>query len=403
MLKFSNIQSYTRIAIVASAATVISAALNFLYNVIVGRYLGPEAFGLLASLMSILGIFTIGTSGFQIATAKEIAKNKTDKSLVFIDRWTLKIISFGFISVLIFLVASPLIAKLLNTSIFISTSICLGGLAASLFSIAIGRLQGASKFIEWQFWGVAATVLKLLGGLVLALLGLSIFFFPVSLALIALVTAFLIIYRTRNYGNVNLRFRSSAVLSSSISMTLLWIITQFDIVFARSQFSTQESGLYAAAATISKSIPIAVGLAGAIMLPKVAKKTHEGKTSNKEILSLALTSFFIGLAMALVAVFLRVPIISNLFGAQYSGAIEILLIASISAIPWCVTVALVQARLGSHERQVSVVLAIGTIGSILCAYLFATDLDILITISGITGLVMALWLLSLNRIKIGVK
>jgi len=403
MLKFSNIQSYTRIAIVASVATVISAALNFLYNVIVGRYLGPEAFGLLASLMSILGIFTIGTSGFQIATAKEIAKNKSDKGLVFLDRWTLKIISFGLISVLIFLVTSPLIAKLLNTSIFISTSICLGGLAASLFSIAIGRLQGASKFIEWQFWGVAATVLKLLGGLVLALLGLSVFFFPVSLAIIALVTAFLIIYRTRNYGNVNLRFRSSAVLSSSISMTLLWIITQFDIVFARSQFSTQESGLYAAAATISKSIPIAVGLAGAIMLPKVAKKTHEGKTSNKEILSLALISFFIGLVMALVAVFLRVPIISNLFGAQYSGAIEILLIASISAIPWCVTVALVQARLGSHERQVSVVLAIGTISSILCAYLFATTLDILITISGITGLVMALWLLSLNRIKIGVK
>jgi O-antigen/teichoic acid export membrane protein len=403
MLKFSNIQSYTRIAIVASVATVISAALNFLYNVIVGRYLGPEAFGLLASLMSILGIFTIGTSGFQIATAKEIAKNKSDKGLVFLDRWTLKIISFGLISVLLFLVASPLIAKLLNTSIFISTSICLGGLAASLFSIAIGRLQGASKFIEWQFWGVAATVLKLLGGLVLALLGLSVFFFPVSLAIIALVTAFLIIYRTRNYGNVNLRFRSSAVLSSSISMTLLWIITQFDIVFARSQFSTQESGLYAAAATISKSIPIAVGLAGAIMLPKVAKKTHEGKTSNKEILSLALISFFIGLVMALVAVFLRVPIISNLFGAQYSGAIEILLIASISAIPWCVTVALVQARLGSHERQVSVVLAIGTISSILCAYLFATTLDILITISGITGLVMALWLLSLNRIKIGVK
>jgi O-antigen/teichoic acid export membrane protein len=403
MLKFSNIQSYTRIAIVASVATVISAALNFLYNVIVGRYLGPEVFGLLASLMSILGIFTIGTSGFQIATAKEIAKNKSDKGLVFLDRWTLKIISFGLISVFLFLVASPLIAKLLNTSIFISTSICLGGLAASLFSIAIGRLQGASKFIEWQFWGVAATVLKLLGGLVLALLGLSVFFFPVSLAIIALVTAFLIIYRTRNYGNVNLRFRSSAVLSSSISMTLLWIITQFDIVFARSQFSTQESGLYAAAATISKSIPIAVGLAGAIMLPKVAKKTHEGKTSNKEILSLALISFFIGLVMALVAVFLRVPIISNLFGAQYSGAIEILLIASISAIPWCVTVALVQARLGSHERQVSMVLAIGTISSILFAYLFATTLDILITISGITGLVMALWLLSLNRIKIGVK
>jgi O-antigen/teichoic acid export membrane protein len=403
MLKFSNIQSYTRIAIVASVATVISAALNFLYNVIVGRYLGPEAFGLLASLMSILGIFTIGTSGFQIATAKEIAKNKSDKGSVFLDRWTLKILSFGLISVLIFLVASPLIAKLLNTSIFISTSICLGGLAASLFSIAIGRLQGASKFIEWQFWGVAATVLKLLGGLVLALLGLSVFFFPISLALIALVVAFLIIYRTRNFGNVNLRFRSSAVLSSSISMTLLWIITQFDIVFARSQFSTQESGLYAAAATISKSIPIAVGLAGAIMLPKVAKKTHEGKTSNKEILSLALISFFIGLVMALVAVFLRVPIISNLFGAQYSGAIEILLIASISAIPWCVTVALVQARLGSHERQVSMILSIGTISSILCAYLFATTLDILITISGITGLVMALWLLSLNRIKIGVK
>jgi O-antigen/teichoic acid export membrane protein len=403
MLKFSNMQSYTRIAIVASAATVISAALNFLYNVIVGRYLGPEAFGLLASLMSILGIFTIGTSGFQIATAKEIAKNKTDKGSVFLDRWTLKILSFGLISVLIFLVASPMIAKLLNTSIFISTSICLGGLAASLFSIAIGRLQGASKFIEWQFWGVAATVLKLLGGLVLALLGLSVFFFPISLALIALVVAFLIIYRTRNFGNVNLRFRSSAVLSSSISMTLLWIITQFDIVFARSQFSTQESGLYAAAATISKSIPIAVGLAGAIMLPKVAKKTHEGKTSNKEILSLALISFFIGLVMALVAVFLRVPIISNLFGAQYSGAIEILLIASISAIPWCVTVALVQARLGSHERQVSMILAIGTISSILCAYLFATTLDILITISGITGLVMAIWLLSLNRIKIGVK
>ena len=402
MLKTSNFSAYTKIAFVASIATVISAVLNFLYNVIVGRYLGPDSFGLLASLMSILGIFTIGTSGFQIATAKQIAKNKTDKSLHLFDPWTVKIISFGVISVLIFLLFSPFIARLLNTSIYISTSICLGGLAASLFSVAIGRLQGASKFVEWQLWGVFATVLKLLGGLILALLGLSVFFFPISLALIALVVAFLIIYRTRTYGKVNLRFRSSAVISSSISMTLLWIITQFDIIFSRSQFSMNESGLYAAAATLSKSIPVAVGLAGAIMLPKIAKKTHEGKTSNKEILSLALVSFSIGSLMVLVAILFRVPLILNLFGAQYSGATEILLLSAVSSIPWCVTVALVQALLGSHEKQVSVILAIGTIGSIACAYVFASTLDILITISGVTGLAMAVCLLSLNRTKNGV-
>ena len=402
MLKISNFSAYTKIAFVASVATVISAVLNFFYNVIVGRYLGPDSFGLLASLMSILGIFTIGTSGFQIATAKEIAKNKTDKSLLLFDRWTVKIISFGVISVLIFLLFSPVIARLLNTSIYISASICLGGLTASLFSVAIGRLQGASKFVEWQLWGVFATLLKLLGGLILALLGLSVFFFPISLALIALVVAFLIIYRTRTYGKVNLRFRSSAVISSSISMTLLWIITQFDIIFSRSQFSMNESGLYAAAATLSKSIPVAVGLAGAIMLPKVAKKTHEGKTSNKEILSLALVSFSIGSLMVLVAILFRVPLILNLFGSQYSGATEILLLSAISSIPWCVTVALVQALLGSHEKQVSVILAIGTIGSIACAYVFASTLDILITISGVTGLAMAVCLLSLNRTKNGV-
>ena len=402
MLKISNFSAYSKIAFVASIATVISAVLNFLYNVIVGRYLGPDSFGLLASLMSILGIFTIGTSGFQIATAKEIAKNKTNKSLLLFDRWTVKIISFGVISVLIFLLFSPFIARLLNTSIYISTSICLGGLAASLFSVAIGRLQGASKFVEWQLWGIFATVLKLLGGLILALLGLSVFFFPISLALIALVVAFLIIYRTRTYGKVNLRFRSSAVISSSISMTLLWIITQFDIIFSRSQFSMNESGLYAAAATLSKSIPVAVGLAGAIMLPKIAKKTHEGKTSNKEILSLALVSFSIGSLMVLVAILFRVPLILNLFGAQYSGATEILLLSAVSSIPWCVTVALVQALLGSHEKQVSVILAIGTIGSIAFAYVFASTLDILITISGVTGLAMAVCLLSLNRTKNGV-
>jgi O-antigen/teichoic acid export membrane protein len=403
MLKFSNIKTYTRIAIVASVATAISAALNFLYNVIVGRYLGPESFGLLASLLSILGIFTIGTSGIQIATAKEITKNDSGKSLKLIDPWTLKIIFIGLTSVVFFLLASPFIAQILNTSILNSSSILLGGLSASLFSVALGRLQGGSRFIEWQIWGFVGTFFKLLVGSLMVLLGLSVFYFPISLALIGLIIAILIINRTRDLGKVDLRLRSSAVLTSSISMTLLWIITQFDIVFARSQFSTQESGLYAAAATISKSIPIAVGLAGAIMLPKVAKKTHEGKTSNKEILNLAIVSFLIGLAMALVAVFLRRPIISNLFGAQYTGAIEILLLAAISAIPWCVTIALVQARLGSHERQVSMVLAIGTISSILCAYLFASTLDILIIISGITGLVMALWLLSLNRIKIGVK
>jgi len=402
MLKISNFSAYTKIAFVASVATVISAVLNFFYNVIVGRYLGPDSFGLLASLMSILGIFTIGTSGFQIATAKEIAKNKTGKSLLLFDRWTVKIISFGVISVLIFLLFSPFIARLLNTSIYISASICLSGLAASLFSVAVGRLQGASKFVEWQLWGVFSTLLKLLGGLILALLGLSVFFFPISLALIALVVAFLIIYRTRTYGKVNLRFRSSAVISSSISMTLLWIITQFDIIFSRSQFSMNESGLYAAAATLSKSIPVAVGLAGAIMLPKVAKKTHEGKTSNKEILSLALVSFSIGSLMVLVAILFRVPLILNLFGSQYSGATEILLLSAISSIPWCVTVALVQALLGSHEKQVSVILAIGTIGSIACAYVFASTLDILITISGVTGLAMAVCLLSLNRTKNGV-
>jgi hypothetical protein len=64
-----------------------------------------------------------------------------------------------------------------------------------------------------------------------------------------------------------------------------------------------------------------------------------------------------------------------------------------------VTVALVQALLGSHEKQVSVILAIGTIGSIACAYVFASTLDILITISGVTGLAMAVCLLSLNRTK----
>ena len=399
----NELKIFSKIATIASLSTALSAILNFFYNVFVGRFLGPEKFGLLASLISIVGILTIGSSGFQVATARAIATNKVTKKYQMFDNWTKKTLFIGLVSFFVLLVLAFFIGHLLNTSYLTASSISISGLSALIFAISIGRLQGSNKIIEWQFWGIFATFLKLSFAGFLIFFNASLGFFVVSLSLIAIFTSLIILYRTKNLGSVQLKVLSHSVLTSSVSMALLWFITQVDISIVRIKYSETEAGLFAAASTISKSIPLAVGLIGAILLPIIAKKNHERESTDKDIKNLALTSLILSSIMSLIAILISQPLMLALFGSKFIGSENYLWKLAVTSIPWAIAMSLVQARLGSHSGQVSVILLISTVIQVVSFVFLAKSIDQIIIISGVVATILIILIFSISNSKIGVK
>ena len=122
---------------------------NYLYNLLLGRLLGPEAFADAAILVTLLLVLSFAAMTFQLGTARFIALLSEEKQPVFlnsIQKWSLR---FGLVLGCIFIVFSSFMQEVFQTSS--QAMFVVFGLSVPLYfvmSINRGIYQGKEQLIN---------------------------------------------------------------------------------------------------------------------------------------------------------------------------------------------------------------------------------------------------------------
>ena len=272
-----------------------ASGLNYLYHLLIGRMLGPEQYGVLGSLFAIIYFVTFASATFNKVLSKFSAefqgRNQINLLTRLIQQAFYKIIYYGFILFLIYIMISKYIANFMHLK-SISGVIIVGaiGYFSLIQSILNGALNGLQKFVWQNLSGVTSILIKLVLGVLFVYLGFGVngalagiligALFSIGLSYYVLRKIFRKKERIKLYKKRIYRFAIPVILSA-IFPTLLITVDQ---VLVKHFFTSIQAGYYAAAGMIAKIIWFGSGFLLGALFPKIVKLNTEKKDISKLLL-----------------------------------------------------------------------------------------------------------------------
>jgi len=313
-------------------ATSVTNLINFLYNIVMGRMLGPSEYGVLVSITSLL--YISGTIGATIQTT--LAKNSSSylangdlnkvRILFYLITKRLFIITvIIFIIILIFINQITAFLKLnsIYPLIFLGIMIVVG----SLVAIGKGVLQGTQNFKSFGIISILEVLLKLGLGVILVYIGFKSGGAIFGLMLATLFSYFFILIPLRKIlwkkdnkaidDKINLKKFYKNISLILISTILISILSYIDIVLVKHFFTSYETGQYSAAAQIGRIILFFPGAISIVIFPRLSEKF----TKKESVRNTVIKSFVIILAVSVVFLifyyFFPKLVIEIIYGKQY--------------------------------------------------------------------------------------
>ena len=306
---------------------------NYLYNLILGRLLGPAQFADAAVLITFLLVLSFVAMTFQLVTAKfsVLFENEVLKS--FVSKVYKNALAVGISMGALIIGFAGQLQNLFNTSS--SSMFVIFGCGVPLYflmSVNRGVFQGKKAFKALSITYQAEMLSRLL-----ITLGL-IFLFNIQSSVVIAIGILI----SFGFGLVPFKFKVIGFQSKSLMNVLqakevkrFFILTAFyeltqiiinnsDILLVKHYFESYESGLYASLALIGRMVYFIAWMFVMLLLPTVVQLKKEGKetasTLFKYIGYIAVISFTIVLAC------LSFPeiIINVLFGESYMAMAPLL-------------------------------------------------------------------------------
>jgi O-antigen/teichoic acid export membrane protein len=332
-LKIQNskfkIYKYIKHPLFSGSAVMIvgSNSANFIayiYHLIIGRLLGPSSYGELASILSLMALLFTSFNFFTLVIVKFVSSAE-DKDLPSIYKWfNQKLLLIGGVIAFVILVLTPALSGFLRVNIKIVVllvPIFVVGVVGLLYR---AFLQGLLKFKELVISTNAEILARLIFGVVLILVGFSVFGAVVGLligatAAVVILWVFLKGVRTLTVkegfkGGAHVFRYSIPILLSSVATTSFFTS---DVVLAKHFLSAHGAGIYASLSTLGKIVFYGTAPISAVMFPMVSKRHAKGQAYHK----IFWLSFFLTLLISLVVVFIywMLPTLSIniLYGSQF--------------------------------------------------------------------------------------
>lgn len=303
---------------------------NYIFNVTMGRMLGPIDYGGFVSIMSLLAIVGVPANTIQTAAAKFsavfLAENKIGKIKYLIKYLTKKIAILGLaVFALLFILSHP-IANFLKLGSTVPIMI-FSFVALIIFLVPINRgvIQGMQNFKGLSINLGLEPILKIAFGVILVIIG-----YKLNGAVLAILIANILVYA---FGFLSLKkiFASKAESFPTkdfwhysfpvlIGIFLLNFLTYGDVILAKHYLSLEEAGLYSGISTISKIVIYFGAPFIATMFPKISDLHTRGK-KHYPLLAQTIAVVFI-LSAAITAFFMLFPsfTIKILFGNNFISA-----------------------------------------------------------------------------------
>lgn len=315
--------------------STVASVFSYLFNMLMGRLLGPTQYGEMAAVLSLVNIFAVIGGVITTTVMYHTGELYGFNNIAGIKK-LFKIFSkyiFG-LSILFFLIgvvfAKPL-AGFFSLTHLIPIIIAFSGF---IFGFVIlvnkGILQGAQRFTAFTVVGLAEMILRVLIGVLLVRIGMN-----VSGAILATVLATAIAYlisflplnslfkKVKKSDPAEFHFEKKDVLAYSwpvfASTLLLSIMINMDVILVKHFFPGDDAGLYAATSTVAKIILYITAPIISVMFPMILEKKAKGEKHYKMFFfSLGLTA--IG-ALLILGFYSIAPglVMRILYGSDYAG------------------------------------------------------------------------------------
>jgi len=325
-------------------AFMISSVFNYLFQIVLGRLLGPGQYGLLNALLSLLAVISVPISTLLMLVSSKTAeyKARNDRGAIsgLFGQVTGRVLRVGIVGLVVFMLCSSLTTSYLKAPS--TLPVILLGLAAFvslLGPVNTAMLQGLQ---DYKWLGITMAI----GGPVrLAFSALPVLAgFGISGAMVGLIATGVftwgityiplkkhLVAPAEGQGGGHLTFaRIMPVFTANLAFAAM---TQADIVLANRYFLPHDAGVYASAAILGRAVMYIPGSIVLAMFPMVSESKALNKSGGHLLIkALLATSFFSG-GGALLFYFFPAWTIGTFFGARYLEAAPLLKYFGLAMLP----------------------------------------------------------------------
>lgn len=307
---------------------------NYLFHLLMGRWLGPIDYGILESLVSTLNMLLIPVGFLNLVVVKFISekgKENDAEKYMFLKYILKKSAVFGFFILFVFFIFGQFFQNFLKIQSFLFLFIIGITFYISIFStIFSSTLQGKMEFLKFCLLNIFSAWSKLAFGIILIFLGLGVIGAISSFQLSALFTAIVgyilikdILNRKNffdelktpiNFVSKKVKQFSFASLISSLSFVSIF---SMDVILARAYLSPFDAGQYAALSVLGKIVFFASSPVISVMLPVVSEKNAKGEKYRNLVIFSILLVVLISAGVSFLYFLFPKTVIGLLFGEKY--------------------------------------------------------------------------------------
>ena len=397
------------------STTIVNGG-NYLFNLILGRWLGPAVFADVSIIITLFLFLTFITAGFQQTAAKfaAIYSTQQDGAQLFILRRWLNRRSWviGAICWLIMGVGAFFWQGFFHTqSPWIFVIFAFGLPVYFVQGIDRGLLQGQTRFGMLAVTYQVEMWVRLLIGLLLVALGWS-----AQGAVWGLTLSLVATWWVSNWALRNLRGTATAAtapvaqpelalsptqrqailtfaLPVLMAETSLILINNSDVLIVKRFFDSVSAGQYAALALIGRIVFFATWSVVITMFPLVAQRQQRGEP-HRQLLWTGL-GMVLGVSVLIVATTALIPgpIVQILFGAEYLGIAGLLWRYAVATALFALANVLINYRLALGNRAGTIFALVAGILQVVTLLFFHTTLAqvVMIQIILMAGLLLLLF------------
>ena len=299
---------------------------NYLYNLLLGRFLGPEKFADAAILITLLLVLSFAAMTFQLVTAKFSVVFENSVLLSFIASIYKSASIVGIIlGITIVLLSNELqlLFKTTSSSMFVVFGI--GIPFYFLMSVNRGIFQGEKKLISLS----TTYQLEMMSRLTISFGLLCLFEVDSSLLIsIGILCSFIVgllpfeFKKITLFNTIKLKksetkmVRNFFIITGFYELTLI-IINNSDILLVKHYFESYEAGLYASLALIGRVVYFISWMFVMLLLPTVVQLKKQGISTRPILFKYVIYIVIIAACIVLGCYLFPNLIINILFGSEY--------------------------------------------------------------------------------------
>ncbi|WP_369049425.1 oligosaccharide flippase family protein [Tenacibaculum sp. UWU-22] len=347
---------------------------NYLYNLVLGRFLGPEKFSDAAILITFLLVLSFVAMTFQLVTAKFSVEFDATTLKKFISNTYVSAFVVGLVLGVLIVFFSTQLQAFFKTST--ATMFVIFGLGIPFYfvmSVNRGIFQGKKRFIPLSI----TYQLEMISRLLFTLLLFFVLMIDTSIIVaIGIFLSFVIAMFPNRLQKVSFKkiepltkeqsskVRTFFMISAFYELTQI-VINNSDIILVKHYFENYDAGLYASLALIGRVVYFIAWMFVMLLLPTVLKLKKEGKNTTKILSKYVVYITLITGIIVVSCFFFPKQIILILFGKSY---------LSIGSLLW----------------QYALAIGFFAISNIFAYYYLLLDKYIPVIISGVFGLLQIL-------------